>query len=107
MEMALWLCLFVPLVLDRPWSSALLPVFLFPGLFYTVWRSTAVRLRCPACGSDALIPEESFRAVKMVQADHTFTRPDLVSPPPVAPTQTIVAVLVGLAVTVVVVFVLA
>src|SRR5262245_10041130 len=81
MEVALWLCLLLPAFLGYRYSTAILIAFLFPGLLYTVWRSFVVEVRCPACGSDALIPEESPRAVKMVQAGHTFTWPEALSQP--------------------------
>lgn len=50
-EIILWLCL------------------LLPGLLYSIWRISAKRSTCPACGAiNAMIPLNSPRAKQQLQA---------------------------------------
>ena len=39
--------------------------FLLPGLFYSIWRLTTRAEVCSACGSDALIPPASPKALSL------------------------------------------
>jgi LSD1 subclass zinc finger protein len=44
----------------------LLPFYLLPGILYFVWRSRSQRAVCPRCGSEALVPATSARAIEII-----------------------------------------
>ena len=43
-------------------------LLLVPGLIYSVWRISARREVCAACGSDAVVPTEKTRGREIVRA---------------------------------------
>lgn len=49
LEVVLWVC------------------FLFPGILYSIWRSSQRKNRCAACGNADLVPAESPMGQKLVR----------------------------------------
>ena len=44
--------------------------FLLPGMVYSVWRLTNQQRRCPSCDSEELVPVDSPRGQKILEARH-------------------------------------
>jgi ribosomal protein S27AE len=69
---------------DTPGSLALEVLlwllFLVPGLVYSVWRVSARREVCAACGSAELLPLHTPRGQALAAAAPAVTRGDYVAP---------------------------